>query len=56
MEKEYNSTNIEFERDKIDEARSNRFKISAGLRMVSAGIQAWGGITSNQSPLVVEAA
>ena len=56
MENEYNTTNIEFERDKVDEARANRFKISSGLRVVSAGIQAWGGISSNQSPLVVEAA
>jgi hypothetical protein len=36
--------------------RSSKFAKSSALRVISAGIQVWGGITGNQPALLVEAA
>jgi len=36
--------------------RATKFALSGGLRMLSAGIQVWGGATGNQPALFIEAA
>ena len=55
MEDNHSEQPININPTEIDQARSTRFRLSAGLRLASSMLQGWGGVTSHQGPLIVEA-